>query len=78
MSGISNTITDHYILPNQRQMEAAGKPLMRSFPTGQGKETVYPRMVLLLRCTDVRIAGLKFLALAKLDDQSVRLQAPGG
>ncbi len=24
-----NTMTDHYILPNQRQMEAAGKPLMR-------------------------------------------------
>lgn len=56
-----NTITDHYILSNQRQMEAAGKPLMRSFPTGLGKDTVYPRMVLLLRCTDVRIAGLKFL-----------------
>jgi polygalacturonase len=56
-----NTITDHYILPNQRQMEAAGKPLMRSFPAGFGTETVYPRMVLLLRCTDVRIAGLKFL-----------------
>ena len=34
---------------------------MRSFPTGFGKETVYPRLVLLLRCTDVRIAGLKFL-----------------
>ncbi len=56
-----NTMTDHYILPNQRRMEAAGKPLMRSFPTSYGKETVYPRMVLLLRCTDVRIAGLKFL-----------------
>src|SRR5579859_4171202 len=56
-----NTITDHYILPNQRQMEAAGKPLMRSFPVSFGKETVYPRMVLLLRSTDVRIAGLKFL-----------------
>lgn len=56
-----NTITDHYILPNQRQMEAAGKPLLRSFPAGFGKETVYPRMVLLLRCVDVRIAGLKFL-----------------
>ena len=56
-----NTITDHYILPNQRRMEAAGKPLMRSFPAGFGKETVYPRMVLLLRCTDVRIAGLHFL-----------------
>jgi len=56
-----NSITDHYILPNQRQMEATGKPLMRSFPAGFGKETVYPRMVLLLRCVDVRIAGLKFL-----------------
>jgi polygalacturonase len=56
-----NTITDYYILPNQRQMEATGKPLLRSFPTGSGKESVYPRMVLLLRCFDVRIAGLKFL-----------------
>jgi hypothetical protein len=56
-----NTITDHYILPNQRQMEAAGKPLLRSFPVGQGRETVFPRMVLLVRCVDVRIAGLKFL-----------------
>jgi polygalacturonase len=56
-----NTMTDYYILPNQRQMEATGKPLLRSFPTGSGKETVYPRMVLLLRCVDVRIAGLKFL-----------------
>jgi polygalacturonase len=56
-----NNITDHYILSNQHQMEATGKPLMRSFPTGSGKETVFPRMVLLLRCVDVRIAGLKFL-----------------
>jgi polygalacturonase len=56
-----NNMTDYYILPNQRQMEATGKPLLRSFPTGSGKETVFPRMVLLLRCVDVRIAGLKFL-----------------
>ena len=56
-----NEITDHYILPNQRRMEAAGKPLMRSFPAGFGKESVYPRMVLLIRATDVRIAGLKFI-----------------
>jgi polygalacturonase len=56
-----NSITDHYILANQHQMEATGKPLLRSFPAGFGKETVYPRMVLLLRCVDVRIAGLKFL-----------------
>jgi len=52
---------DYYILPNQRLMEATGKPLMRSFPAGHNKETVYPRLVLLLRCEDVRIAGLKFL-----------------
>src|SRR5450759_4764458 len=56
-----NEITDHYILSNQRLMEAAGKPLLRSFPAGFPKETVYPRLVLLLRCDDVRISGLKFL-----------------
>jgi len=56
-----NNFTDFYIMPNQRLMEAAGKPLMRSFPAGMGKETVYPRLVLLLRCEDVRITGLKFL-----------------
>jgi len=56
-----NNITDYYILPNQRQMEATGRPLLRPFPTGSGKEAVFPRMVLLLRCVDVRIAGLKLL-----------------
>ena len=56
-----NNFTDFYIMPNQRLMEATGKPLMRSFPVGMGKEAVYPRLVLLLRCEDVRITGLKFL-----------------
>ena len=56
-----NEITDHYILSNQRQMEATGKPLMRPFPGGFPKETVFPRLVLLLKCNDVRIAGLKFV-----------------
>lgn len=56
-----NEITDFYILSNQRQMEATGKPLMRPFPDGFPTETVYPRLVLLLRCTDVRITGLKFI-----------------
>jgi polygalacturonase len=56
-----NDFTDYYIRPNQLLMEATGKPLMRSFPTGFRKETVYPRLVLLLRCTDVRISGLKFV-----------------
>ena len=56
-----NSITDFYILANQRLMEATGKPLMRPFPHGFPDEKIYPRMVLLLRCTDVRITGLKFL-----------------
>lgn len=56
-----NDFTDFYIRPNQLLMEATGKPLMRSFPGGFPKETVYPRLVLLLRCQDVRIRGLKFV-----------------
>ena len=56
-----NTITDHYILQNQRLMKATGKPLMRPFPRGFPDEKIYPRMVLLLRCTDVRITGIKLL-----------------
>jgi polygalacturonase len=56
-----NDFTDFYIRPNQLQMEALGKPLLRSFPSGYRTETVSPRLVLLLRCQDVRIAGLKFI-----------------
>jgi hypothetical protein len=56
-----NNFTDHYILSNQRLMEATGKPLMRPFPHGFPEEKIYPRMVLLLRCVDLRITGLKFL-----------------
>ena len=56
-----NNFTDFYIMPNQRLMEATGRPLLRSFPVGMGKETMVPRLVLLLRCEDVRITGLKFL-----------------
>jgi len=56
-----NDFTDFYIRANQLLMEATGKPLLRSFPAGFPKETVYPRLVLLLRCLDVRIRGLKFV-----------------
>jgi len=52
---------DAYIRPNQVLMTALGKPLMRPFPRGFPKETIYPRMVLLLRCKDVRISGLSFI-----------------
>ena len=52
-----NDIDDRFIRDNQLLMEAAGKPLLRSFP----KPNALPRMVLLLRCTDVRISGLSFM-----------------
>jgi hypothetical protein len=48
---------DDFIYPNQVEMEKLGKPLIRSFP----KTDQFGKLVLLLRCTDVRISGLNFL-----------------
>ncbi|MCJ7588942.1 MAG: glycosyl hydrolase family 28 protein [Candidatus Aminicenantes bacterium] len=48
---------DDFIYPNQLMQERAGKPLFRSFP----KSNQYGKLVLLLRCRDVRIAGLSFV-----------------
>jgi hypothetical protein len=56
-----NDMLDYYIRPNQLLMQAAGKTLLRPFPSGFPKETIYPRLVLLLRCQDVRMTGLKFI-----------------
>ncbi len=48
---------DDFIYPNQVEMEKLGKPLLRSFP----KTNQFGKLVLLLRCTDVRITGLSFI-----------------
>ena len=48
---------DDFIRPNQIEMEKLGLPLMRSFP----KPDRTGKLVLLLRCTDVRIAGISFV-----------------
>ena len=48
---------DDFIRPNQVEMEQLGLPLLRSFP----KPDRYGKMVLLVRCTDVRIAGVSFV-----------------
>jgi hypothetical protein len=48
---------DDFIRPNQLEMEKLGLPLMRSFP----KPDQYGKLVLLLRCKDVRIAGVSFI-----------------
>jgi polygalacturonase len=56
-----NDFNDAYIRDNQLLAEAAGASMMRSFPKDLHTRKVYPHMVLLLRCKDVRIAGLSFL-----------------
>jgi len=56
-----DTLDDAYIRPNKLEMQALGKPLMRAFPKGFPQRSLYPHMVLLLRCRDVRIGGLSIL-----------------
>ncbi len=52
-----NETLDHNIYQNQLQAEAAGVPLMRPYPTPDSKG----HLILLLRCTDIRIAGLSLI-----------------
>ncbi len=52
-----NDHEDDFIRPNLDEMVAAGKPLLRSFP----KTDQFGKLVLLLRCKDVRITGLSFI-----------------
>lgn len=48
---------DDFIYPNQVEMERLGLPLIRSFP----RADQFGKLVLLLRCRDVRISGLSFI-----------------
>jgi hypothetical protein len=48
---------DDFIYPNQLEMIKAGRPLLRSFP----RQDQFGKLVLLVRCRDVRIAGLSFV-----------------
>ena len=52
-----NDLDDRYIRDNQLLTEAGGKSLMRSFP----KKNSHGKFVFLIRCKDVRIAGLSFV-----------------
>jgi polygalacturonase len=57
-------LTDHddaYIRDNQLLAKALGVPLMRSFPKGDAEHGFFPRMIHLVRCKDVRIAGISIL-----------------
>jgi hypothetical protein len=52
---------DINIHDNRVLAQAAGLPLVRSYPKGYGVKTVYPHLVFLVRCKDVSISGLSFL-----------------
>ncbi|MBZ5564733.1 MAG: right-handed parallel beta-helix repeat-containing protein [Acidobacteriia bacterium] len=56
-----NDLNDYFIRDNQLMMESLGKPTMRSFPMGYPTRTMYPHLVQLLRCKDIKITGLRFL-----------------
>lgn len=43
------------------KMDALGKPLMRAYPVGYPHNEPNPHMIQLLRCKNVRIAGLSFI-----------------
>lgn len=56
-----DNIQDWYIKDNKDLMLSLGKSIMRAFPKDYpDKRTLYPRMMLLLKCKDVRITGLTF------------------
>lgn len=50
-------IEDDFIRPNKELMLALGKPITRSFP----KKDQYGKLILLLRCKDVRISGISLI-----------------
>lgn len=52
-----NDIQDDFIRPNLEQMEALGRPLLRSFP----KKDQFGKLILLLRCKDVLISGVSLV-----------------
>jgi hypothetical protein len=56
-----NVIDDGYIRDNQKAAEAAGVPLMRSFPKEMGHRKIYPHMIKLIRCKDIRVSGISII-----------------
>jgi polygalacturonase len=50
-------IEDDFIRPNKELMLSLGKSIMRSFP----KKNQFGKLILLLRCRDVRISGLSLI-----------------
>jgi hypothetical protein len=52
---------DPLIHENSVLMQGQGRPLMRPFPKGYPDSALYPYIIQLIRCKDVRIAGISIL-----------------
>jgi polygalacturonase len=53
-------IMDYYIKDNKDLMLSMGKSVMRAFPKSYPDRKIFPHLLLLVRCKDVRVAGLTF------------------
>ncbi len=53
-----DNIMDYYIKDNKDLMLSMGKSTMRSFPKDYPERKVYPHLILLIRCKDVRVTGI--------------------
>ena len=51
---------DAFIRENMLLMKSLGKPLLRSFPH-RFPDALYPKLLLLIRCRDVRVAGISLV-----------------
>ena len=51
-------IMDFYIKDNKDLMLSLGKSVMRAFPKGFPERKIYPHLILLVRCKDVRVTGV--------------------
>jgi hypothetical protein len=58
---LQDDIDDVFIRAAKDLMKATGKSLMRTFPEGYPTRKVYPHLVYLGNCKDVRITGISFI-----------------
>jgi hypothetical protein len=58
---LPDDMDDVFIRAAKDLMKSMGKSLLRTFPEGYPKRNIYPHLIYLGNCKDVRITGLSFL-----------------
>ena len=57
---LPDDMDDVFIRAAKDLMKSMGKPLLRTFPEGYPQRKIYPHLIYLGNCKDVRITGLSF------------------